>query len=573
MNAESMTSPNTRRGKSAKGTACRGARRINPAYTVIAAAAVLILSLWASLQVYIDFEKKDAYETAGRIATNFTRTFEEHTVRTVRVLDQTTVFVKREYELLGDRLNLEAYGRDGVFLDQFYNLIAVIDEKGWLKKVNRPLPPSNVSDREHFQVHVAEDTGKLFISKPVLGRSSGKWSVQFTRRINKTDGGFGGIVVTSLDPHYFTEFYRAVDIGPGSVASLVGLDGIVRARRTENSSEIGQDISKSVLFRELAKSSSGNYVSESQVDGVRRLYAYRKLKDYPLVVVVGIDERAILAEFNEHLGILNMLGAFITLLVIIAATSVAILLRNQQRVQDSLRISEQEAVSASQMKSEFLARMSHELRTPLNGILGFSEYLKDSTKDSEHREVAETIHDAGLHLLSLVNATLDLAKIEAGKMEIQRRPENLQSIVRRVATLHQSAASKKSIGIGVDFDSTLPVMIECDATKLVQVLNNLVHNAIKFTERGSITIRVNRDAGTMRFCVADTGPGISPESQALLFDRFRQLDTFSTRAHEGSGLGLALAKELVELMGGRIWVESTLGVGSTFCFTLPENKS
>ena len=570
-----MTPPNTRQGKSAKGNAAsgRGPRRINPAYTVIAAAAVLILSLWGSLQVYIDFEKKDAYETAGRLATNFTRTFEEHTVRTVRVLDQTTVFVKRDYELLGDRLNLEAYGRDGVFLDQFYNLIGVVDEKGWVKKVNRPLPPSNVSDREHFQVHVAEDTGKLFISKPVLGRSSGKWSVQFTRRINKTDGSFGGIVVTSLDPYYFTEFYRAVDIGPGSVAALVGLDGVVRARRTENSSEIGQNISGSILFKELAKSRAGSYTSESQVDGVRRLYAYRKLKDYPLVVVVGIDERAILAEFNEHLGILNMLGAFITLLIIIAATSVAYLLRNQQRVQDSLRISEQEAVSANQMKSEFLARMSHELRTPLNGILGFSEFLKDSAKDSEHREVAETIHDAGLHLLSLVNATLDLAKIEAGKMEINRRPENLQSIVRRVATLHQSAASKKSIGIGVDFDSTLPVMVECDATKLVQVLNNLVHNAIKFTERGSITIRVNRDAGTLRFCVTDTGPGISTESQALLFDRFRQLDSFSTRAHEGSGLGLALAKELVELMGGRIWVESTPGVGSTFSFTLPENKS
>lgn len=550
-----------------------GGRKANPAYSVVAAAAVLIMSLWASLQVYIDFEKKDAYESASRLATNYTRTFEEHTVRTVRVLDQTTVFVKREYELLGNQLNLEAYGRDGVFIDQFYNLIGVVDAQGWVTKVNRPLPPSNVADREHFQVHVAEDSKKLFISKPVLGRSSGKWSVQFTRRINKADGSFGGIVVTSLDPYYFTEFYRSVDIGPGSVAALVGLDGIVRARRTEQSSEIGQDISSSILFKEMAKSPAGTYRSASQVDGVHRLYSYRKLKDYPLVVVVGIDEGAILSEFNQHLKILNTLGGFITLLLLIAAAALTFLLRNQQRVQDSLRRSEQEAVSANRMKSEFLARMSHELRTPLNGILGFSEYLKDSSKDTEHREVAETIHDAGLHLLSLVNATLDLAKIEAGKMEINRRPENLSSVVRRVATLHQPAASKKQIAINVNFDSTLPAMIECDATKVVQVLNNLVHNAIKFTDRGEVTVSVNRDNTGIRFAVADTGPGISRESQALLFDRFRQLDSFATRTHEGSGLGLALAKELVELMGGRIWVDSELGVGTTFFFTLPEIKS
>jgi signal transduction histidine kinase len=547
--------------------------KFNPVYTVMVAATVLILSLWGSLQIYIDFEKKNAYQDAERLVNNFARTFEEHTVRTIRVLDQTTMFVKREFETTGERLDLEAYGRDGAFIDQFYNLIAVVDTDGWVRKVNRPLPPSNVSDREHFQVHVAEDSKKLFISKPVLGRSSGKWSMQFTRRINKADGGFGGIVVTSLDPYYFTEFYRTVEIGPGSVAALVGTDGIVRARRTENSSEIGQDISNSVLFKELAKASSGNYFSESPVDGIHRMYSYRKLKDYPLVVVVGIDERAILDEYNEHLNILNALGGFITLLIMVAAASVIILLRNQQRVQDSLRASHEEAVSANRMKSEFLARMSHELRTPLNGILGFSEYLKDSAQDSEHREVAETIHGAGLHLLSLVNATLDLAKIEAGKMEINRRPENLSSLVHRVATLHQSAAGKKQIDVKVDFDKNLPMMVECDATKLVQVLNNLIHNAIKFTDRGSVTISVVQEDKYIGFAVADTGPGIAPESQALLFDRFRQLDSFSTRAHEGSGLGLALAKELVELMGGRIWVDSKLDIGSTFHFTLPEKKS
>lgn len=541
----------------------------NKGLAIVTIAAILILSLWVGLRYYAALELRQSLHEAELSLNSYARVFGEHSVRTARVLDQTAMFVKSEYETLGAKMDLKKYGNEGVFLDQFYNLVVVVGDDGWVLMGNRPLPPSNVKDREHFQVHVGEDSGRVFISKPVLGRSSGKWSIQFTRRINKANGSFGGVVVASLDPNYFTGVYKAVEFGNQSAVALVGTDGIVRARQTGTEGGLGQDISGSELFRQMAHAEQGVYTGVSPLDGVRRIYSYRRLKEYPLIVLAGVAESEILTEAREQITVLYLMGGAITALIVLAAAAVLMMLRNQARVEDSLRRSEQEALSSSRMKSEFLARMSHELRTPLNGILGFSEYLRDNATREEHREFASTIHLAGNHLLSLVNATLDLAKIEAGKMELNCRPEPLGTLVHRATALHLPFAEKKGFTLQTELGPELPETIHCDATKVMQVLNNLIHNAIKFTEQGLVTVRVEPVHAGLRFSVTDTGPGIAVELQPLLFDRFRQLDAFNTRNHEGSGLGLALAKELVELMGGSISVQSTVGSGSTFFFTLP----
>lgn len=530
----------------------------------------LLLTLWVSLAVYMSVEKRAALENAEREAGNYARLLEEQTVRTVRVLDQTTVFVKTEYERLGKNFDLSAYAQRGVFLDRFFNLIILAGPDGNIIAADRKLPPSNIADREHFKVHIEQDSGKLFISKPVLGRSSGKWSVQFTRRINKADGSFGGIVVASLDPNYFSEFYKSLDTGPGSVAVLVGTDGIVRARRSDENNAVGQDISKSMLFERLKTADSGKYFWRSLVDGTRRLYSYRKLNDYPLVAMIGFTEDQVFAEYNDHVRVMSAMGGVASVLILAVMLVILILIRNQERVQTALRTSEREAVSASKMKSEFIARMAHELRTPLNGILGFSEYLQGSQESAENREFAANIHQAGSHLLSLVNTTLDLAKIESGRMDIAGNPEELAPLVQRVLGMQRPFAEGKGLALTMERGEGLPAKLICDSTKLIQVLNNFVHNAIKFTDKGSVTVRVKADGGRIVFAVSDTGPGLSREQQAQLFQRFRQLSgNFDTRAHEGTGLGLALAKEMVELMGGTIWVDSKPGEGSTFSFSLP----
>lgn len=543
---------------------------INPKTAVLALTAALLLVLWGSLALYMSVEKRTALAVAERQADNYARLLEEQTVRTVRVLDQTTVFVKTEYERLGKKFDLAGYARHGVFLDRFFNLIILAGPDGNIIAADRNLPPSNIADREHFRVHVAEDSGKLFISKPVLGRSSGKWSVQFTRRINKPDGSFGGIVVASLDPNYFSEFYKSLDTGKASVAVLVGTDGFVRARRSDDNNTVGQDISKSLLFERVKTADAGHYFWRSLVDKVPRLYSYRKLRDYPLIAMIGFAEDEVYGEYNNHVRFMRVMGAVASALILAVSLVLLILIRYQERVQTALAASEREAVSASRMKSEFIARMAHELRTPLNGILGFSEYLQTSQESAENREFATNIHDAGEHLLSLVNTTLDLAKIESGRMDVTGKPEELAPLLQRVVGMQRAFAESKQLELKLELDAALPARLICDATKLTQVINNLVHNAIKFTERGSVTLRGAVESGRVVFAVTDTGQGLTEEQRAQLFQRFRQLgESFETRAHAGSGLGLALAKEMVELMGGRIWVESKPGAGSTFYFTLP----
>ena len=229
--------------------------------------------------------------------------------------------------------------------------------------------------------------------------------------------------------------------------------------------------------------------------------------------------------------------------------------------------------AASRHKSQFLANMSHELRTPLNSIIGFSEILLDESwgelSAEERREFLGNILSSGRHLLRLINDILDLSKIEAGRIELKPERFAVADMVEGVLATIRPLAAQKQITIDVDVDPALTALV-ADAGKVKQILYNLLSNAIKFTaDGGRAGLRAVRDAQDARFAVSDTGIGIKPEDQARIFEEFQQVETTTARHYEGTGLGLALAKQFVELHGGRIWVESAPGHGSTFTFTLP----
>ncbi len=227
------------------------------------------------------------------------------------------------------------------------------------------------------------------------------------------------------------------------------------------------------------------------------------------------------------------------------------------------------AEEASQMKSEFLASMSHELRTPLNGVLGFAEILTLELTDPAQREYAQVIHDSGQHLLNLVNEILDLSKVEAGKMEFHWSETPLHELIEEITALHRDPAEAKRLALTVSEAPGLPEHILTDPTRLRQILNNLLDNAVKFTDAGSIRFAVNQTDEHVVFAVTDTGPGIAPEYQELVFEKFKQVENFLTRNHGGTGLGLALVRQLASHMGGRVELQSTLGEGSTFTVLLP----
>jgi GAF domain-containing protein len=230
--------------------------------------------------------------------------------------------------------------------------------------------------------------------------------------------------------------------------------------------------------------------------------------------------------------------------------------------------------AANRHKSEFLANMSHELRTPLNAIIGFSEVLLDPSLEVSKEEQSQFLTDvlsSGKHLLGLINEILDLAKIEAGKMELQIEPALLQDVVEAVSNTMRSLAVKKSIDLRMESDDRL-APFPMDGARVKQVLLNLVGNAIKFTpEGGRVWVRAGSDNGTARVEVGDTGPGIASEDQERIFQEFQQAGS-DTGKPQGTGLGLALAKKFVEMHGGRIWLESEVGKGSRFFFTLPLNN-
>jgi len=228
--------------------------------------------------------------------------------------------------------------------------------------------------------------------------------------------------------------------------------------------------------------------------------------------------------------------------------------------------------AASQHKSEFLANMSHELRTPLNAVIGFSEVLLQrmfGALNEKQDEYLKDIYASGQHLLSLINDILDLSKIEAGRMELVPAPFHFPSALENAVTLVRERAARHGIALHLDLDPRLGELVG-DERKVKQVLLNLLSNAVKFTpEGGRIRLKASRTDGAVEIAVTDTGVGIAPEDQAAIFEEFRQVGTDETRKQEGTGLGLTLAKKFIELHGGRIWVESELGRGSTFTFTLP----
>jgi signal transduction histidine kinase len=228
--------------------------------------------------------------------------------------------------------------------------------------------------------------------------------------------------------------------------------------------------------------------------------------------------------------------------------------------------------AASRHKSEFLANMSHELRTPLNAVIGFSEVLIQQmfgALNEKQDEYLKDIYASGQHLLSLINDILDLSKIEAGRMELTPAPFHLPSAMDNAVTLVKERAARHGITLELDLDPRLSELVG-DERKVKQVLLNLLSNAVKFTpEGGRICVKAGLTDGAVEISVTDSGIGIAPEDQAAIFEEFRQVGSDETRKQEGTGLGLTLAKKFVELHGGRLWVESELGRGSTFTFTLP----
>ena len=267
-------------------------------------------------------------------------------------------------------------------------------------------------------------------------------------------------------------------------------------------------------------------------------------------------------DFSRHVDVVNRdeLGA---------------LAANVNRMNDELRRLYRELEDASRHKSEFLANMSHELRTPLNAIIGFSQVLRErmfGEVNEKQEEYLDDILSSGNHLLALINDVLDLSKVEAGQVELEIAPFSLRDALERGVVMVRERATKDGVRVAFAANPEVDV-VDGDERRVRQVIFNLLSNAVKFTPAGgSVDVSAARVDGEVRVSVADTGPGLAAEDHQRIFEEFQQTEA-GVEQREGTGLGLALSKRLVELHGGRIWVDSELGEGSTFVFTLPARSA
>lgn len=643
----------------------------------------MTLIVWGAVVQRIGQERSLALDGARSDTANLARAFEQNTIRSIEAIDLVLFLTRDLYERDPSGFQfpvwVKQYSTDSALAFQ----ISVIDRMGMLRRstLDPTNTPVDLSDREHFRVHTQGRGDFLFVSRPLLGRVSQKWSVQLTRPIFDARGAFDGVVVASVDPYYLARFYGSIDVGPHGVIGLIGQDGLLRAMVPSMPGGFDRPaLTGSPVVAAIGQPRTGTMLLDGPLDDVPRVVSFHGVGTYPLAIFVGVAVADAMEPATRARTFYVSVGAGLTgFIVLVAMLSgryrsqllgtrrlLAVALENMNRgilmvdAHDRVRVSNREmaqimnvptealrskpllrelvaklpvddvpqgglvprdggaqrewvraggqvveisisaledggavatytditerkaneralsaardaAEAANRARAGFFAMMSHEIRTPMNAVIGFAGLLLDSRLTVEQGRFARGIRDAAEGLLQIIDDILDVSKLEAGRLSFEAVPFELDPLLDSVVSVMQLKAREKGLSLSVNVAPGTPPALVGDPGRLRQVLLNLVANAIKFTATGAVRVEVGLvervdGKARLRFAVVDTGIGIAPEAQQLLFKEFSQVDSTIARRFGGTGLGLAICRRLVERMGGTIEVVSEAGAGSRFQF-------
>jgi len=545
----------------------------------------LVVVTWLAVGAILGEKRQDALAAETRQDANLASALEEQTLRVVATVDQATIRARDAIALAPAPPDLVRFANETGLVPEILTQLSFIDATG--RFVTSNLDPGgaksghvDLSSREHVRIHLAapaqpSDASRLgpdglFIGKPVLGKVSKKWTIQMSRKVVDANGRILGVVVASLDPSYFEAVYRNVALGDAGSVALVGADLTVRARVVDGQAVgMGSELAAGSAFARHVGEDRSSYIADSSIDGRKRIYAVHRIPGYPLFVAVNTSVDTALAGWRATRNTMLGLTLLLDLAVISAAAGFFLGLRRLERANEALRLSEAQANAANEAKGAFLAAMSHELRTPLTSIRGFAELMEHRLEQPMFREQAGLIRKAAEYLNQLLTEILDISKVEAGEMRLVLEAHDIREIVAGSADFYALNAADKGLALVVDIAADVPRRVSCDSLRLKQILNNLLSNAVKFTVTGSVRIRVEMQGGSLQCHVSDTGPGIDPAKQELIFQKFRQGDARVSYEHGGTGLGLALSRSLATLMGGTLQLVSSPPDGACFTLSLP----
>ena len=586
---------------------------------------LLILSVWGGAVIQGRIDEFDTYRRAERDSSNLARIIAEQTARVIDDADHRLLFLCYEVARfgvnsldLGGLLSNIAVGSDPVIQLSYININGSLVQS----TVERIQGAIVLSDREHFLVHKEGRVSGLFISRPVFGRASGRWSVQLSRRISLSDGGFGGVVVASIDPFYFGRIFDSVNVGRDGIIAIIGRDGFLRARTVMDEAMMGMDVTIDPLFAAASTKSEGFLKVVSPFDNVLRLISFHSLPTYPLLVIVGFAENEFMAETQIRKRILLYGAGGMTILMLGAG----VLVMRQRRIQEcananlervvlertaevrqsltDLRDAQARAQQSQKMASlgVLAGGIAHEINTPIQFIGDNLTFIHESldelkslfmrggisragvtlenndnsvaTEDLSFEELIGEISEAiqeSLGGIGRVRDTVRAIKMFSHPGDVTLAPRNPATLIETVIAVSRSAW-KRAASLDVEIEPNLPFVL-CHASDIDQVLLALVMNAAEAIEEqikggmGTITIGARQIDQSVEFSVTDNGCGIPDNIREKIWELF-----FTTKpAGRGSGQGLAISYNIVTVIhGGTIGYENAVGgQGTRFFFTLP----